>query len=349
MLSPLQIARANTAQRSVVGEVVPTRVIRRNPHEWHIAYSDGAASPPACVRCPDAPCLRFSAEEIALPGFAEFPCDGDLSVCPTGALDWPLDAAGGPSVNAEKCIGCGLCVLRCPVNAIIVQQDGTAKVLDQDTPHLKLSSTGNGVAVRDQFASHVKHRDPIQLETDDAVEQLVSRLREIGSGSGPRFPNLVTRNLLLAVGWHAACRRNGDTNMRIDVLAEQPARLCVTEVEFSDAIIDAPRSVLDGVAVLHGRYAIPKDIITGLICSADLPNQRSEYWQVIADIKDAVGVSVHTVTVPSLVLFVWARAKLTHLPYAAIGQATIRPAIESQLGRAVAISSGVASALEVAK
>ena len=57
-----------------------------------------------------------------------FPSDPSRDVCPTDAINW--DAAGEmPTIEAESCIGCGLCAVRCPYGAISLSPDGIAVVV----------------------------------------------------------------------------------------------------------------------------------------------------------------------------------------------------------------------------
>jgi len=185
--------------------------------------------------------------------------------------------------------------------------------------------------------------------SDNAVVRLTERVGRIGAASGTKFPNLYARNLLVAVGWHAAMRRAGDTNVRVDIVAQREAAVCVTEVEFTDAVIDAPRCVLDGIAVLRARYGLLEPTVVGLVVAGVLPNQRSEYWRVVADIEKALAVRVHTVTPAALVFLVWEGRTLNDPPFASHDAPTIRAALEANRLERFDLSLGVASALEAPK
>jgi Fe-S-cluster-containing hydrogenase component 2 len=277
-----------------------------------------------------------------------FPGDGDTSVCPTGALDWPIDSGAGPTVTEERCIGCGVCVQRCPAGAIQFTARGTAKVLDADTRTLRSARGDDAGKTRASFVAAVRERR-VALGTDATMLSFYTRIAAAGRGVGPRFPNLLARNLLVTVGWNTAMRRAGDTNVRLDLLAQRDDLICVAEVEFSDAVIDAPRSVLDGLAVLRTRYGVKPEVSTGLVVASILPNQRSEYWHVMSDIETALGLRVHTITVGALVLLVWAGKALTHQPFGYLGSPSIRADVEKNLAEKPAISLGCAGALEAPK
>ena len=110
------------------------------------------------------------------------------------------------------------------------------------------------------------------------------------------------------------------------------------EVEFGfEGILDAPRNLLDSVAVLCNRYGAKKKALVCLVVASALPNQRSEYWQLIRDIADVLDLRIGTVTWASLMVLVWERRQLKLSPnnelYADTTTFSIRKQIESLLGR----------------
>lgn len=69
----------------------------------------------ACCNCIDKPCMKFSKSEIDSDFFGSFPHNYSLSVCPTDAINI---SAEGISIDENKCIGCAICMYRCPSSAI---------------------------------------------------------------------------------------------------------------------------------------------------------------------------------------------------------------------------------------
>lgn len=106
-------------------------------------------------------------------------------------------------------------------------------------------------------------------------------------------------------------RRRGDTNIRMDMVLGPPGvDRGTSEVELGAGVLDAPRNILDNMAVLIARYDIDKDQIVPLIVTLSLPNQRSEYWQVIQDIRKVLEVKINSITIGALIVLVWNRAKI---------------------------------------
>jgi len=150
-------------------------------------------------------------------------------------------------------------------------------------------------------------------------------------------PTLLARNLMICNGVPFLIRRLGDTNMRIDgIFYSGDRRLGVAEIEYSDgAILDAPRDLLDDCAVLHARYGIPLKAIDPMVISLRFPNKRSEYWQVIQDVHQVLGIRIGSITIGALLIAMWINRKLEpsiwQQLYADASAPTIEPALRDLL------------------
>jgi Fe-S-cluster-containing hydrogenase component 2 len=279
-----------------------------------IEFSDGTAGPSACLRCADSPCLRYSPSELQIQNIGTFPADGTTDVCVTGSLRWP-DGQAAPVIDGSLCISCGVCVLRCPVGALSLGSDG-ALLADADTQHFErlatVMSESQSQAERSRFAA-AAHDGQILDESDALLDHAYLTLTRLLPSLPARVPTLLTRNLLLAVGYKAAMRRLGDVNVRMDlVIWESPSgKIGTVEVEFNQtALIDTPRNIIDNLAVLITRYKVPVDRASGLVVALSLPNQRSEFWQVMEDLRTVLKVRTSVLTVGVLMFFVWSRRTL---------------------------------------
>lgn len=98
--------------------------------------------------------------------------------------------------------------------------------------------------------------------------------------------------------------RKGDNSERFDALISFPSHKAVAEIEIpSSAILNAPRNLLDDYAVLKNRKE-EKKIIPITICW-DLPNKRTDYWNVISDVNKILDIKIKTISILALALHYW--------------------------------------------
>ena len=205
-----------------------------------IELEDVAKGRGTCLGCHDAPCMMLAAEDMALPEvLREFPGDPSRNVCPTGAIAWDTSDEFAV-VNSDACIGCGLCVARCPYGAISLTPEGTAVVESGDPDDLTVAAHGDSSAIGHARAQGVGLIGPINLPV---VRQIPKSIDNLNSHVGTRF----IRNLLIECGIKCRTRRPGDTNVRMDgVLATTDGRLGVLEIELGNAVLESPRELLEG-------------------------------------------------------------------------------------------------------
>ncbi|MCL4777807.1 MAG: 4Fe-4S binding protein [Gammaproteobacteria bacterium] len=255
-----------------------------------------------CLGCEAPRCKTKDAEELALPALlSAFPGDPSFAVCPTSAID-VSDTSGVAVVDSKKCIGCGLCVVRCPYGAISMYSDGTVSVATADpdgltTPTPVPADTPNPL-----------RSGRIGVLAGDRAQQLLAASTKLADSDR----NLFVRNLLHEVGLLARVRRRGDVNVRIDAVgSSKSGRIFVAEIELVGGELEVPRALLEDVAILHARYGIPINEIDVLSVISSFPSSRSEYYQVIRDIQKVLGVSCKTLTIGALLALVWAGKKLS--------------------------------------
>ena len=150
----------------------------------------------------------------------------------------------------------------------------------------------------------------ICIESDFLVENFIRKLKKYDD----KLPNLLARNLLIGAGIITSMKRKGNNSMRMDLILSSNTFHSFAEVEFGqEAILDAPRDILDGLAVLISRYGWNQENIYPLIISDVLPNKRSEYWHIIEDIHQVLNVKVGTVTIFLLMLINWNKKQIEPL------------------------------------
>lgn len=340
-------------QKKLTTQALPNHVEWRSGSPALIRFSDSSIGMGSCIRCADAPCIEYSASEFTLDEFVDFPADANLLVCPSKAISWPQDS-DSPTIDSEACISCGICVGRCPVSAIWLNQELLAVVNDEPNQHFvaaeELATAEEQNSLISKFCNISANGLYVQ-ESDDLIQYWYERFQEIASRQSAQFPNHLVRNLLMAIGISALMRRRGDTNIRMDVVFGQTGgKIGTCEVELGSGVLDAPRNILDNVAVLVSRYGHKKKSIIPLIISLSLPNQRSEYWRVIKDINEVLDVRVNSLTIGILVLMVWNRLMIPldslELFYGDSDSPSLKNQVEAQLDRQLNILSGYPGFLE---
>lgn len=266
-----------------------------------VVLDDSRTGEGSCLGCGHAPCIEKHPSELSLAGALEdYPGDPSLDVCPSRAIEW--DGANTvATILSDACIGCGLCVSRCPYGAISLDGGATANVATDDPDDLLKLAAFSG-----------KHASPTRSGLIAPLDALAAAAlpTSVGVLSDTRAALLI-RNLLNEIGMNARVRRRGDTNMRIDAVGySRSERPFVAEIELSEAVLESPRALLEDVAILHARYGYAVADIDPVSVILSLPNVRSEYYQVIRDIENVLGLRCRTITVGALVALLWTNAHL---------------------------------------
>lgn len=357
MYQTLRQKRIDRPAKSLPDKIKPIQI------DWQegcpparITFSDGKTAIGSCIRCFHPFCMEYSPEELELSVFQDFPADKNSDVCPTSAISWTHETPA-PVVNKKACILCGLCVSRCPTRAIYLDNDG-ACVNDEPNDHFILQckpSDAEATATTTKLFQKVPEKGIYLFESDSTMKKFREKFEGVAHAQSAQFPNHLARNLLIAVGVGAAMRRRGDTNIRMDLVLGPPGVKHGTgEVELGAEVLDAPRNILDNVAILVARYKLSKNNIVPLIVSLDLPNLRSEYWQFIKDVRSVLNVKINSITVGALIVITWNRAKVRIKSgeelYIDIDSPSLRQKIESILERRLNIKDdGYPGFLESAK
>jgi len=288
--------RTNTERfgRDYIAEV--DRVEYSPKKATRVVLANGKTGVGTCLACADTPCSTKSTSELAMATSLEaFPGDPRVSVCPTDAIEWDKDT-GNVSIKTESCIGCGLCVVRCPYGAISLVDSAVAHVEASDPDALTRKQT-----------TERPHTQPTR--SGCVAEMNGQAATEIPLSVG-RMPdpdrNLFVRNLMHEAGMNARVRRRGDTNMRIDAVGfTRSERPLVAEIELVGGELESPRALLEDVAILNARYGFAVQDIDAVSIIMTFPNVRSEYYQVIRDIEAVLGIRCRTLTIGALLAIVW--------------------------------------------
>lgn len=270
-----------------------------------VSFADGSVDFASCLGCPDAPCVYFAEEEIRVSAFSDFPAADVREVCASGAI---RIIAGIPVVQADTCFSCGICVARCPTGAMAMLPEkgptiNEAKLIQGEIAH---SDT------RRALNEATKSECVLLEESHGAVLRVLERIATLDRLYPDTFRNLLVRNLLIHTGGAASTRRKGINAVRMDIVAMLKESPAVAVVEFGqEAILNAPRGILDALAVLVARYGWSREQSGALIVTDVLPNRRSDYWSLIEDINNVLKIRIRTLSLLALLLAVWNNKKLS--------------------------------------
>lgn len=241
-----------------------------------------------CLRCPDEPCVRFSADESG--GGTTIP------VCPTDAIHGARSAEG-PSIS-EACIACGLCVIRCPVGALHLTDEGV-RVVAPDESHTEPATSDA------EFAQGRFDAGAIVEWTEDEWEESIRSLSEAAAARGQNAFYPLVAHLFTAAGHPAWRPARGDTSNRIDlILANDEDSLPVEIKSGGETPIINVKSVqqaLENRVVLDQRTFFPADPASAtLVVGVAYPPTRSDVTELVADIAAAFDVNIGLVSLDAL-------------------------------------------------
>jgi len=263
---------------------------------------------------------------------------------------------GVPSIDAERCIACGICAARCPVSAIYLDPSVGAKVAVMSSPAF-IEPSGDPHAAFEATSAKLAGVDRTGVfaqETGALVDRTIERMKRARISTGDRFPVFHARNLLVALGQGTAMRRKGNNHMRMDLLLGPPGvAKGIAEVEFGQsAVLNAPRDLLDALAIMKSRYEWQVHEVVSIIITDELPNRRSEYWEIVRDIREVIGVRIGTITTFALHLSLWNRVRMSsydlfHVDKDSTSYRSI--VLEKLVGRPLVLKAEPKSWIEIAK
>ena len=180
---------------------------------------------------------------------------------------------------------------------------------------------------------HLNIDNEFEEETEALILDIIRQVKALGNASFAM--NRLVAKLLSDLGISTYLTRQGDVNLRMDAVGADNELFYVVETEFL-ASLDSPRDILDDVAVFCSRYDISKTKVIGIIVMCEFPNKRSEFWELINDIKKVVGLKIATIPLAALLTLYWNSADLVIADYFLDHKSmSARSAINEALGREI--------------
>ena len=344
---PKVLKRKRKNQIAVLEHNKPTEILFRENEDTVYTYSDGTVISPKCINCIPQFCRKIMKQEIECTSFKEMSHDMTLDVCPVDAI-----SAGEKSVviDEAKCIGCGLCVARCPVGALSIKNNKAHHNSKNVLEAKWMDNTSDGVIKQRDYIvslSKIAKGGAIRIESNDSIKKLYDKIKRLNQEQ----QNILARNMLIMLGNRATLSRHGNVYLRMDGYYESNECCGVVEVETGFDMLDVSRAILDDIATLSARYNIKKDDNRPLAICLSLPNKRTDYWQVVQDINEVTDIRISTVTFGGLLVLLWNHKRVRNFSdfYIDIDDSSIRDSVETLLGRRIHISDGYLGVLENAK
>lgn len=327
------------------------RTSSKSPAE--IAFQEGDVVAAGCLSCKDPRCISYATDDSNLKRLTDFASNPNVDVCPTSALNFKPGAMV-PSVEDELCVSCGLCLVRCPVGAIYNDRD-TILVAPPDG---FVEEKVREVAL-ESISSDTFNQSLTDIQTTEAISFSVKDSHALTVvNAAKKLPqmtqNSFVQSILTAMGAKVNLSRKGDVHTRLDGVYEIDNEIIgPIEIESGADSLEAARAILDDISVLHNRYGIPINKQTPLVVFFELPTRRQGYWQLVADIRDTLGIQVRTVSLGALLLMLWTgqmldKSSLDKL-VPAFGAISIRSAVEEAISRKVSLDIGQGGILEPLK
>jgi len=303
---------------------IPVSVQHMGQEPSKLTLNEGTTINSSCLNCYNLSCLTLKSDSIVMD---ELSSSQTNILCPTDAI--VLNESGDVEINNKNCIGCGLCVVSCPIGAIYIGKDDVA-VINRKNQHLEITNEPF------HLESHaIESSSPVIQENEHKFRRIINLIDGLLTRTSV-LNRLVCKSLQLT-GLNTNLTRQGDVNLRMDAISVYNGDYILVEIEHM-ANLDSPRDILDDFAVFCSRYNKDKNKTSGVIVLTELPNKRTEYWELITDIEKVVKVKIATLPLSALLASVWSRSQLNLNDfYLGNNNTSARNAISKILGRSIRI------------
>lgn len=287
----------------------------------------------SCIKCNMPQCQRLEDKSLIIDELENFSFDKDIYNCPVEAI---TINEGYPVIDNKKCILCGLCIVNCPTGAIYFNKKTKKIEINKEITDViyQVDYSKENIAKQnfqiEQLVA-LERNNPFNDISKGLLENIQHKLQNVES----EYHNKIVRNLLIGLGCKALFPRKGDVGNRMDgIFKSKDGYIGVLEVEFGTDSLSAARGLLDDIAMLQYKQKIPKEKISPLAVLVTMPNNRQDYWNVIYDIKRITGITIHTMTICSLMILLWNKIPIDlikHPYYADMENPSIRNALEDNV------------------
>lgn len=257
----------------------------------------------SCWKCDDAPCIKITSastpDSMKLSG-SNSP---DINVCPSSALT--RNTGGELKVVDSKCSGCGLCILNCPVNALVLDEHSLPVTiyLDMDRSNSEFNKK------RDIRARQIA-RVPIQIDINLVLDAINAATALIGRDLDGKGLKIFTRNLFILNSYKSRIRIEGDTNDSFELVAEKNRISYPIEIAGAGDTLDSTRRIMSGCATLLAKKNFSIQELRPVLIVGEMPNSRSDIYRILDDMSKYLGLKLKMVPMSALVVLAYSNQKL---------------------------------------
>ena len=98
------------------------------------------------------------------------------------------------------------------------------------------------------------------------------------------------------IGYKCATKPAGNNHIRTEFFGEKNSSILIGESEIYQDTLSVCRRILDDLSVLISRNGFNKQDIIPLAVINDLPNRRTDFYEVVSDINNILGIQISTIT-----------------------------------------------------
>ncbi len=257
----------------------------------------------SCWKCSDSPCIKLaelvSPETMLIKG-SNLP---DYNVCPSKSIF--KKELGEIEINKESCSGCGLCVVACPVNALVLNPK-----LIPISEYSELKNIGSNFhsARYERSTSILKKRQKINKDLVHIAIESTSKLLNLDFNG--KNVQVFVRNAFTNSGLKAIIRIEGDINDAFELVVESDKAAFPIEIAIGGDTLDSTRRILSGCASLIAKGIVEVFSLKPILIVDELPNSRSEIYRVIEDMHNYLGLDLKIVPLSIFQLLIYLEVSL---------------------------------------
>ena len=254
--------------------------------------------------------MRFSQAELDREVAVPSPLNLELRVCPTDALRQGLV---GPEVDNSACIGCGLCVVRCPVGAAHLDSQTALPTFAAPLGGSAVSttSTTDFSRLRSAATKAIRWETPPFADAGN-VKRQYERFADARKANLQLTFRLLVRNTFLASGNVARLSIVGDNSawaeVAVGMLSGSPL-VGAVQIEPDDVGLDALRRLMTDLSSAIARNGLTEASLIPIVVVASQPNSRTDYYRLVADAREYLHLSIRTVPLAMLFLAIRDRSR----------------------------------------